>query len=240
MSDTANLKLPYLEPAQAQKHVTVNEALTVLDALVQLSVTSAALATPPAEPEEGARYIVAASATDDWAGHEGDVAAYQDGSWHFHAPRAGWRAWDEAAGHDWRHDGTDWQAEWGGTALAVGADFGAALTAHVIEAEHVLTAGATNDTALVIPDRAIVLGVTGRVTESVTGALSWNLGVAADSSRYGNGIGLLAGSTVVGISGTPVGYYGATPVRLTAVGGSFLSGTIRLAVHYLAVSVPGA
>ena len=44
MSDTANLNLPCLEPAQAQKHVTLNEALTALDALVQLSVKGAGLA----------------------------------------------------------------------------------------------------------------------------------------------------------------------------------------------------
>lgn len=34
MTDTTNLALPYLEAAQAQKHVTHNEALTTLDAIV--------------------------------------------------------------------------------------------------------------------------------------------------------------------------------------------------------------
>ena len=72
------------------------------------------------------------------------------------------------------------------------------------------------------------------------GATSWNLGVADDPERYGNGIGVAEESTVIGISGTPVGYYGATPVKLSAVGGAFTGGIIRLALHYLAVSVPGA
>lgn len=240
MSDTANLKLPCLEPAQAQKHVTVNEALTALDALVQLSVTSATLTAPPSDPADGARYIVAAGATDGWTGHEGDVAAFQDGNWRFYAPQPGWRAWDEAAGHGRRHDGTGWQAEVSAETLAAGTSFGAALTAHVVELEHVLTPGWENDTALEIPDRAIVLGVTGRVTETVVGPASWSLGVADDPGRYGNTIGIPAGSTVNGISGTPVGYYGATPVRVTAAGGAFISGTIRLAVHYLAISIPDA
>ncbi|MBB3144845.1 hypothetical protein FHS21_001246 [Phyllobacterium trifolii] len=35
---TTNLKLPYIAPSQAQKHVTHNEAIRALDALVQLSV----------------------------------------------------------------------------------------------------------------------------------------------------------------------------------------------------------
>ena len=220
--------------------MTVNEALTALDALVQLSVASATLTAPPSDPANGARYIVAAGASGGWAGHDGDVAAFQDGSWRFYGPKEGCRAWDEAAGHDWRHDGESWQAEAGGGALAAGTSFGAALTAHVTELEHTLTPGWTNDTALEIPDRAIVLGVTGRVAETVTGATSWNLGVADDGARYGNGIGTPEGSTVDGISGTPVGYYGATPIRLTAAGGAFTGGAIRLAVHYLTLSVPNA
>ena len=38
MTDTANLALPCIEGSQAQKHVTHNEALRVLDTLVQLAV----------------------------------------------------------------------------------------------------------------------------------------------------------------------------------------------------------
>ena len=39
MSETSQLKLPLLQTAQAQKHVTVNEALALLDQLVQMSVS---------------------------------------------------------------------------------------------------------------------------------------------------------------------------------------------------------
>jgi hypothetical protein len=34
MDQTPNLKLPYILPSQAQKHVTHNEALRLLDAVV--------------------------------------------------------------------------------------------------------------------------------------------------------------------------------------------------------------
>lgn len=47
MSQSPNLALPYLAAGQAQKHVTVNEALRLLDALVQAAVESAALSAPP-------------------------------------------------------------------------------------------------------------------------------------------------------------------------------------------------
>ena len=60
MDDTANLKLPFIMAAQAQKHVTHNEALRILDAVVQLSVINRDLATPPASPTNGQRYIIGA------------------------------------------------------------------------------------------------------------------------------------------------------------------------------------
>jgi len=60
MSETKKLALPLMAEAQAQKHVTHNEALLKLDALVQLSVRSRALADPPAAPVDGEAWIVAA------------------------------------------------------------------------------------------------------------------------------------------------------------------------------------
>ena len=48
MSDsTTNLLLPYLMAAQAQKHVTHNEALRLLDGLVQLLVKSRSQGSRP-------------------------------------------------------------------------------------------------------------------------------------------------------------------------------------------------
>ena len=91
--DTPNLGLPFLVAAQAQKHVTHNEALRILDALVHLAVIDRDAATPPEGPVDGDRYIVAAGGTGAWAGHDLEIAAYQDGAWIFFAPRAGWRSW---------------------------------------------------------------------------------------------------------------------------------------------------
>ncbi|GGE95119.1 hypothetical protein GCM10007285_23470 [Stappia taiwanensis] len=106
---TPNLALPLIASSQAQKHVTHNEALRALDALVQLSVRTRSLGAPPATPQEGARYIVAPAASGAWAGAEGAIAAFQDGSWSVFAPAAGWRAWveDEAGTIVW--DGTQWR-----------------------------------------------------------------------------------------------------------------------------------
>jgi hypothetical protein len=93
MTDTTNLGLPYIDAAQAQKHVTHNEALQTLDALVQLAVLDRDLAAPPGAPSAGQRWIVAASPTGAWAGHATHVAAWQDGGWHFSVPKTGWTAY---------------------------------------------------------------------------------------------------------------------------------------------------
>lgn len=95
MSDTSErLSLPYLMPAQAQKHVTHNEALQRLDLLVQLAVESFDTSVPPALPQAGEVYALSAASTGAWAGHADELAAWVDGNWHFIAPQEGWQALD--------------------------------------------------------------------------------------------------------------------------------------------------
>lgn len=229
MSDTFHLGLPFLEAAQAQKHVTVNEALRRIDALLHLSVVSRLTGPLPEEPAEGARYIT----------EEGEVAAFVDGAWITFAPKAGWRAWNEATGAMLIHDGYGWTVPSGVGPALLGAS-GAETRLTIVEGEHEVGTGAYSETAFLIPDRAVVLGVSGIVTEAVTGAASWKLGVADDPARYGNSIGVAEGSTVIGPSGMPCAYYGATPVRVTAEGGDFSGGKLRLAIHCLELIGPVA
>lgn len=92
MDNTPNLNLPYILPSQAQKHVTHNEALRMLDALVQLSVISQTVSTPPASVSEGDRYLLPLGVSGRWSGHAGHVALYIDGDWLFCVPQSGWQA----------------------------------------------------------------------------------------------------------------------------------------------------
>jgi hypothetical protein len=109
MSDTTvHLALPFIMAAQAQKHVTHNGALRVLDGIVQLSVKDRDLTAPPASPAEGDRYIVAPSATNLWAGWDLNVALWTDGTWLRLPPRTGWRAWVEDEGLLLVYDGSVW------------------------------------------------------------------------------------------------------------------------------------
>jgi len=92
------LALPFLMPAQAQKHVTHNEALALLDVMVQLAVESFGATLPPAVPMEGEVHALGAGATGPWAGQDGKIAAFTGNAWAFLAPRPGWRVWGKAEG----------------------------------------------------------------------------------------------------------------------------------------------
>ncbi len=99
MSDiTTYLLLPYILAAQAQKHVAHNEAVRLLDPIVQLSVLDRDLTAPPASPADGERYIVASGGSGLWAGWDLNVTTWVDGVWMRLVPRPGWLAWttDEA------------------------------------------------------------------------------------------------------------------------------------------------
>ncbi len=110
MSDTPLLVLPYISGSQAQKHVTHNEALSLLDGLLHLSVISRLVATPPTVPTDGDRYLIAASPTGVWVTHAGHVTLRMEGVWRFLIPRKGWRLWVEAENIFLIFDGTNWVA----------------------------------------------------------------------------------------------------------------------------------
>lgn len=104
---TANLALPFILPSQAQKHVTHNEALQRLDALVQLTITDES-AAPPEDAAEGACYLVAAGASGIWTGKGGMLAVWQDGAWLYLSPKAGWCGFFTASGQLRSYDGAAW------------------------------------------------------------------------------------------------------------------------------------
>lgn len=237
MSDTPNLTLPLLAAAQAQKHVTMNEALTRIDALTAPGAVSADVADPPGAAVDGDAYVVAAPATGEWAGRENDFAFRVNGGWDFASPRPGMRVWiaDRNAPLVW--SGAAWVADLVGPTV-----LGAHMQARLLVGDEVMAAGPSFQTSLTIPDRAVVIGVSARVTADIAGAgvTGWRVGVAGSTDRYGGGIGLVKDSTANGVTGAPVAYYGDTPLEIGAEGGDFTTGAVRLAVHYLAITPPDA
>lgn len=102
------LNLPFIQQAQAQKHVTHNEAIERLDLLVQLVVEAFGANTPPVLAAEGQIWAVGAVPTGAWAGQANKLAAWAGGGWLFMAPAEGWLA--TSAGELRLWNGTAWVA----------------------------------------------------------------------------------------------------------------------------------
>ncbi len=236
MAETYNFGMPLLDAAQAQKHVTVNEAIARADAVAQMRLKSRGVTVPPVAVD-GAAYGIGVGASGDWAGQDGNLAVQANGGWVFISPRPGWRGWDESTNEALIYDGVNWQAD----AVSVSAG-GAGTHWRVAEIDHVITAGASSATVNIIPDGAQVVGVTGRVISAITGTgvASWQLGVAGAVNRYGSGLGLGLNAWAKGLSGQPQTYYADTPLLLTPDAGTFSAGTVRLCVHYVELGVPRA
>jgi hypothetical protein len=107
MANTVNLTLPLVASNQAQKEVTVNAAISALDAILNRGATDRALNTPPVSPAEGDLYIVGAAPTGAWASNANDIAYYNSG-WKFINPNEGMTIWvnDENMQYTW--DGSAW------------------------------------------------------------------------------------------------------------------------------------
>ena len=96
MNETSRLSLPLVQASQAQKHVTVNEALARLDGLTQLALVSRSVTTPPEPVMDGECYWVPSGASGAWADQSGLIAIGTNGGWVCVAPATGWRAWVDA------------------------------------------------------------------------------------------------------------------------------------------------
>lgn len=112
MSNTSpRLDLPYIQPSQAQKHITHNEALQRLDMLTQLVVLSIGVETPPSTSEAGDIHALGDAPVGDWTGQEGQLAYWDGIAWCFIAPQQGWRAFDRSSARAFVYESGAWRAE---------------------------------------------------------------------------------------------------------------------------------
>ncbi len=240
MSDTPILGMPYIMPNQDQKHVTHNEALDILDKVVQASVAFVGN-TPPGSNAAGDRFIVGSSPTGAWTGHAGDLATWDGTAWVFLMPKEGWLVYDRDTETLLVKRFSGWEDATAATPsaslIAARSPNGAEVQFHILEEELTGLSGATVDSSINIPSGAIVFNVSERVTTSITGATSFSVGIAGEASKFGGSLGVSAGSTNMGVIG-PTGFYSPTPIRLTAAGGNFTGGAVRIAIHYYLPKVP--
>lgn len=95
-SETTNFSLPMLFAGQAQKEFFINQALAMIDGLLQLSVEESQSAPPP-NPTDGQCFRVLTPSSGDWTGKDDQLAIYLAGSWCFVTATNGMRIFDRAA-----------------------------------------------------------------------------------------------------------------------------------------------
>ena len=105
---TTKLALPFLQPGQALKTVTHNEALQRLDAGIYLSCSDMNAEILPETPEDGQVFVISKTASGALADHAGDIGAYHDGLWDWFTPTSGMSVWDEVGERLRVYDGTKW------------------------------------------------------------------------------------------------------------------------------------
>ncbi len=93
MTNTDRHKLPLIETNQAQKHITHNESIRAIDALLHLCVESVETNDPPSTPEPGQSWLVGSQPTNIWAGKESNIAAYDLNGWQYHTGVEGMLVW---------------------------------------------------------------------------------------------------------------------------------------------------
>lgn len=107
MTTTNHLNIALVEQSQAQKEITINQAITRLDAILNTGAKSRSTATPPTSPASGDLYIVGNSPTGDWAGQAGKIA-YFDAIWRFITPNEGIKLWVNDEDLIAIYNGTNW------------------------------------------------------------------------------------------------------------------------------------
>jgi hypothetical protein len=90
---THRFALPLLQPGQAQKEMTHNEALARIDLAMQGAALAAEVNMPPAGPEHGECWLVGTAPEGAWAGHPRALAGWTSSGWIFVEPREGMALW---------------------------------------------------------------------------------------------------------------------------------------------------
>src|SRR4051812_43630852 len=107
MTTTTHIGITLVEQSQAQKEVTVNQALTRLDAMLNTGAQSRTTNTPPGSPASGDLYIAGSSPTGDWSGQAAKLA-YFDQVWRFVTPLEGMTLWVNDEDVIYTYNGSSW------------------------------------------------------------------------------------------------------------------------------------
>jgi hypothetical protein len=100
-----------------------------------------------------------------------------------------------------------------------------------------LSGASVATTTGLIPDGAVLVGLTTRVSTAITGATGYDIGDGTDADRWGANIGIALNTSSDNrdwTAGTIECFTAAQEVTLTAVGSNFTGGAVVIVAHYLA------
>jgi hypothetical protein len=168
MTTTPHLNISLVEQSQAQKEVTINTALSRIDALMNSGAISRTTSTPPGSPAAGDVYIIGPAATGAWAGLE-DSIAYYDSGWKFITPLEGMTLWVNDEDVQYIYDGSTWQSQ----AIVVYTPLTG--TAHTLDGSYVgKTISFTNASAIVLTlPNSLYVGFQCRIVQSAAGQVTF-------------------------------------------------------------------
>lgn len=226
---TPFFSLPLIAQAQAQKHVTANEQALALEQVVPQVALGFAAGLPPAAPADGDAYILRAGASGFGAATEGDVAIWRGGQWVALHPPLGSRWWVRSENAPLMRGAAGWSA---GSALGL---HGANLGLRSIDTLVTVSGGSV---ALpIMPERAIIFGVSSWTVDAVTGASSYSVGDTGDAGKFGSYLGVAVGSHNIGVVG-PYATYASGDLVISAQGGNFTGGVVGISIAALIPAVP--
>jgi hypothetical protein len=108
MTDYPNLGLTKLEDGEVDAQTVFNENMLRLDLFTHLWIQDRDLTAPPGGENDGEVWLVNATGTGAWAGHDDELAGYYDGEWRFQPLKPGMVAYVEDE-TDWiAYDGAAW------------------------------------------------------------------------------------------------------------------------------------
>lgn len=230
---TGRLKLPYI--VQAQKEVTHNQALKILDVLVN-TVAKGIIDTPVDNPNEGDIYIIGKTPQGIFDGNANNLTQFTEGSWSLYQPLNYMEIMVIESRQKFIFIDNEWVPSNAGSNCSDKVNSDDPNNKHsTIEywQEDLQLSGRVVSSKNVIPDHSSVIAVNIWVIEEITGSPSFAVGVKEDPSRYGDKLNVVKDTTNVGMTYHPVTYYYDTPITIMPNQMEFTGGIIRVSVQYL-------
>ena len=89
-------------------NIGLDNNIKKIDGLIQLSVESASVASPPTSPLNGSLFIIPSNASGIWSSNTGKIAHYYNSTWNIYSPGEGWQAWIKDTDIRVNFDGNSW------------------------------------------------------------------------------------------------------------------------------------